>query len=465
LKKLFEKYREIIVYILVGLMATVISYGVRLGLLYGGAALLSINLGSTEAATVARASVLRVVASTVGSAAAILASFYPNKVWVFRDTRKDRRSVLGQFFAFVGSRIATFFLEMGFAVVLPPLLLLCGYRTFHLFIDVDADKMSMAVSIVVITVLNYILSKLLVFRKQKKGGAGQGSEIIRSAAEVGANRKEEEQMKKLPVALQVYSVRDDAAADLEGTLIKIKEFGYDGVEFAGLYGRTPDEVAAMCKKIGLVPVSAHVPYVDMLKDPEGVFSAYAGIGCKYIAVPYLGDSHRPGNPNFKYVIEFIKVLGAAAGDHGIRLLYHNHDFEFIKIDGKYALDLLYDSVSEDLLQTEIDTCWANVGGVDPADYVRKYAGRAPVVHLKDFFGQKSEDMYELIGIESKAPKRPEGFEFRPVGHGLQNIPEIVRASVEAGAEWLVVEQDRPSQGLTPMESAKASIDYLRSIGQ
>ena len=272
-------------------------------------------------------------------------------------------------------------------------------------------------------------------------------------------------MKKLPVAIQVYSVRDDAAADFEGTLKKIREYGYDGVEFAGLYGKTPDEVAELCRKTGLVPVSAHVPYVDMLKDPEGVFSAYAKIGCKYIAVPYLGDSHRPGNPNFKYVIEFIKVLGAAAKDHGLQLLYHNHDFEFIKIGGKYALDVLYESVSEDLLKTELDTCWVNVGGAEPASYVRKYAGRAPVVHLKDFYGQKSDDMYELIGIESKAPKRPEGFEFRPVGHGLQNMPEIVKASVEAGAEWLIVEQDRPSQGLTPMESAKASIDYLRSIGQ
>ena len=172
MKKLFEKYREIIVYILVGLMATVISYGVRLALLYGGAALFSIDLASKEAAEVARASVLRVVAQTVGSAAAIVASFYPNKVWVFRDMRNDRKSVLKQFAAFVGSRVATFFLEMGFAVVLPPLLIMCGYRTFHILIDVDADMMSMVISIIVITVLNYVLSKLLVFRKKKNATDG-----------------------------------------------------------------------------------------------------------------------------------------------------------------------------------------------------------------------------------------------------------------------------------------------------
>ena len=74
-------------------------------------------------------------------------------------------------------------------------------------------------------------------------------------------------------------------------------------------------------------------------------------------------------------------------------------------------------------------------------------------------------MYELIGIERKAPKRPEGVEFRPVGYGLQDIPSVVNAAVDAGAEWLVVEQDSPSMGLSPLECAKKSIDYLKSIGQ
>jgi len=85
-----------------------------------------------------------------------------------------------------------------------------------------------------------------------------------------------------------------------------------------------------------------------------------------------------------------------------------------------------------------------------------------VVHLKDFFGEKSDDMYELIGEETK-PKRPGGFEFRPVGKGLQNFPSILEAADAAGAEWVVVEQDQPSMNLTPMECAKASVEYLRSI--
>ena len=268
----------------------------------------------------------------------------------------------------------------------------------------------------------------------------------------------------LPVAIKVYSVRKEAEADLRGTLTALRDTGYDGVEFAGLYGHTAAEVRELCRELGLVPISAHVPYVDMLKDPAGVLSQYAEIGCKYVAVPYLSPEHRPGTPNFEYVVEFIGIIAKAAKKLGIQLLYHNHDFEFIKLNGKYALDILYDTVPAELLATELDTCWVNVGGEDPAAYIEKYSGRAPVVHLKDFFGEKSDDMYELIGIDNKAPKRPSGFEFRPVGAGLQNFPEIIAASEKAGSEWLIVEQDQPSMGLSPLECAAKSREYLRSIG-
>ena len=268
----------------------------------------------------------------------------------------------------------------------------------------------------------------------------------------------------LPIAVQVYSVRDDAAADLRATLQAIKNMGYDGVEFAGLYGNKPADIKAMCAEIGLTPISAHVPYLDMVKDPEGVLRDYAEIGCSYVVIPYLTPEYRPGEDKFGEVIENAKMLGKKANELGMTLLYHNHDFEFIKLNGKYALDILYEEVPADLLQTELDTCWVNVGGEVPADYIRKYSGRTPVVHLKDFFGEKSDDMYELIGIESKAPKRPSGFEFRPVGAGLQNFPEILKASEESGAKWVIVEQDKPSMGLTAMESIKKSIEYLKSIG-
>lgn len=268
----------------------------------------------------------------------------------------------------------------------------------------------------------------------------------------------------LPIAIQLFSVRDEAAADMRGTLEKIKALGYEGVEFAGMYEYTPAQLKAMCAEIGLTPISAHVPYEAFMADLEGTVKAYSEIGCEYVVIPYLVDSLRPGTPGFDEVVRNAPVIGKAAKEQGMYLLYHNHDFEFDKIDGKYALEVLYDTVPAEVLGTELDTCWVRVGGEEPSAYVRKYTGRAPIVHLKDYTGSKTAHMYELIGIESeeKAPdEKP--FEFRPVGYGCQDVPAIIAAAEAAGAKWLVVEQDNPSMGLTPLECAEKSINYLRSL--
>ena len=270
----------------------------------------------------------------------------------------------------------------------------------------------------------------------------------------------------LPVAVQLYSVRDEAEKDLLGTIRKMKELGYDGVEFAGLFGNEPAKIAAFCKEIGITPISAHVPYYDMLENPAGVLADYAEIGCKYVAVPYLTEECRPGTDGWEATIEGIRKIAEEAKKLGIQLLYHNHDFEFVKIDGKYALDILYDSIDEDLLKTELDTCWVNVGGENPAGYILKYSGRSPVVHLKDFKGQKSDKpLYKLIGIDDNEEEAAANtFSFMPVGHGVQDMPAILDASLEAGSEWVVVEQDNPAEGDTPLNSVKLSREYLKSLG-
>lgn len=275
-------------------------------------------------------------------------------------------------------------------------------------------------------------------------------------------------MGKMPIALQLYSVRDAMAADFEGTLRKVKDMGYEGVEFAGLFDRNVSEIKDLLKDINLVPVSAHVPYDEMMSDPEKVFGMYAELGCQYVAVPYLGEEHRPGKDAFLKVVESIQLLGKAAKEKGITLLYHNHDFEFVKVNGEYGLDVLYSSVPSDLLQTEIDTCWVNVAGENPADYIKKYTDRAPVVHLKDFVmkgKEKPAHLYELIGIKSEDSDKQseENFGFRSLGYGVQNIPAIIQAANEAGAKWLVVEQDNPTPGKTPMECVEISINYLKNL--
>lgn len=270
----------------------------------------------------------------------------------------------------------------------------------------------------------------------------------------------------MKIGVQVYSVRDFAEKDFAGTMKKIKEMGYDGVELAGDYGLSAAYIKKTLGELDLVPISAHVPMVDMYEKPEEIFPFYQEIGFRYIVVPYMEEKYRPGTDAFPKTIEMIREIAENAKKHGMLLLYHNHDFEFVKLDGKYALDVLYETVSADLLATEIDTCWVKVAGEDPAAYVAKYAGRAPVVHLKDFYkqnGASQDGMYELIGIEKKV-KASAAFEFRAVGHGMQSFPPVIDAAEMAGAEWVVVEQDRPSQGLTSLECIDISRKYLRSLG-
>ena len=244
---------------------------------------------------------------------------------------------------------------------------------------------------------------------------------------------------KFPVALQVFSVRDFAEKDFYGTLKKVKEMGYEGVEFAGLYGHSPAEVKKMLEEIGLEAVSAHVAIPELLKDIPGTVAAYREIGCKYIAIPWLAEADRPGAPNYPNIVKAIRTIAEEMKKQGGMLLYHNHNFEFVLVDGEYALDKLYEEIPADLLQTELDTCWVNVAGEDPAAYIRKYAGRAPIVHLKDFVmpGKQPAHLFELIGVESEEPEEEESgaFEFRPNGYGVQDFKEILKASEEAGASW------------------------------
>lgn len=270
-------------------------------------------------------------------------------------------------------------------------------------------------------------------------------------------------MRKLPIALQVYSIREEAEKDFAGTMAKVKEMGYDGVELAGTYGHTFQEIKEILADVGLIPISAHVPYGQLMEDLDNTVSNYVLLGCKYIAVPYLVEEDRPEAGNFDKVVDNIRIIGEHCKKKGIRLLYHNHDFEFFKMeDGRYALDYLYDNVSQDLLGTELDLCWVKVSGEEPVQYLKKYAGRAPVVHIKDFVASKSDNMYQPIEVESEENDSEDKFAFKAVGYGVQDVPAIVEASIAAEAEWVVIEQDMHYEN-SSLEDAKISIDYLSKL--
>ncbi len=267
----------------------------------------------------------------------------------------------------------------------------------------------------------------------------------------------------LKVGVQLYSVRNDMEKDYVKTMTEIARMGYEGVEFAG-FCADPAEMGKLAKNLGLEVVSCHYPYSSIVKNPDKAFSDCLAAGCKYIVIPWLGRQKELADENIDATIEKIKEIAALAKEAGLTMLYHNHDFEFDKIDGEYIIDKIYREVPADLLKTQLDTCWVKVGGEDPANFVRKYSGRAPLVHLKDFKGKKGKNMYELIGTdEAVADTNNEEFKLRPVGYGVQNMPEIVKASEEAGAEWVIVEQDN-SDDMPPMEAVKLGLDYLRSIG-
>ena len=273
-------------------------------------------------------------------------------------------------------------------------------------------------------------------------------------------------MEKRPVAYQVYSAREDAEKDLLGVLRQLAEMGYDGVEFAGFYGHSADEVKAMLAETGLTAISSHVALQLIREDPFGVISYHKAIGCSYIAVPYTGDEDRPGGHNFGKTLNEIREFAELCKKAGIQLLYHNHDFEFVTISGQFGLDFIYDVVGADYLQTELDMCWVKYAGQNPAEYVKKYAGRCPVVHLKDYVGVKQDgkNPYALIGDAGSEEKQDTtAFEFRPVGYGCQNVPEVVESAIACGAKWFVVEQDQ-SPTRPALEAAKMSIDTLKKIG-
>ena len=274
-------------------------------------------------------------------------------------------------------------------------------------------------------------------------------------------------MNNLPVALSTYNVRDVAENDFANVIRQVKEIGYDYIEFGGLYNLTPKEFKSVLDANGLRAISAHVGIHDMINDTDGVAESYKLIGVDYLAIPYMPDELRPGRPGFDNIAEEIKRVGAKFKTYGITLIYHNHDFEFeILPDGRYVLDTLYEAIPADLLETQIDTCWCRVAGVDPAEYIRKYAGRCPVIHLKDYYKEgETSDMYELLGNEETKGVKPKGiFEFRALGHGVQDWPQILAASLASGAKWVVVEQDNPIPGCTSIEDAKKSRDYLKSLG-
>ncbi len=272
---------------------------------------------------------------------------------------------------------------------------------------------------------------------------------------------------KVPVGLQLYTVRDVVGNDLAGTLEKVKKLGYDGVEFAGYYGYSAAEIKKMCAESGLETLSTHYGLENFENDLEGAVKYHVELGVKYLAIPWMPVERCPGGEKFEETKKLFTAAQKALSEKDITMLYHNHDFEFYKLpDGTLAYDRLFEEIPG--LCPEFDVCWVKYAEYDPVKYIEKYRGRTPVIHLKDFVGKKSEEpAYALIDKDGKAvgEKKAEEvktFAFRPVGSGVQDIPAIIRAGIASGTKAFIVEQDDCNGD--PWGAAEKSIKYLRSIG-
>lgn len=254
-------------------------------------------------------------------------------------------------------------------------------------------------------------------------------------------------MLEFPIAIQLYSVRNEMEADFVATLKQLKKMGYDGVELVGMYGRKPEEIHAICTEIGLVPVSVHVGIDEIMNWSTEQFQKYVRIGCRQVVLSYIPPEYRYGTDQYDELLKHLREMGEYGRKIGVPLAYHNHDFEFAKVDEEYVLDMLYRKIPSDTLLTELDTCWIHVGGENPVDYIRKYSNCMLAVHLKDY--QISEDGLDICMC--------------PLGQGLLDFQDILFAVKETSTEWLVVEQDYPNGNSTPMECARMSIEYLKSL--
>ena len=274
-------------------------------------------------------------------------------------------------------------------------------------------------------------------------------------------------MKQFKVGLQLYSVRGDMEKDFEGTLRAVKEMGYDYVEFAGYYNKSAEEVKALLDGIGLACPSVHQgPDLFLEKGQEAV-DYLKTIGVKYSAVPWYGIENYQ-NGNFDKTVMKFRTVGELLKKNGIKLTYHNHDFEFNYLDGEFILEKIYKALP-DLIEGEVDTCWCRYAGVDPATFISKYEGKMKTLHLKDFKCKKlaSGPVYALIDDTGKAKepasKEDNGFEFCPLGMGIQDFPAILQAAERVGIEYVFVEQDE-SKNRPPLEAARISREYLKSLG-
>jgi sugar phosphate isomerase/epimerase len=261
-----------------------------------------------------------------------------------------------------------------------------------------------------------------------------------------------EDRKKFGVGIQLYTIRDAMAADVSGTLRKVSDIGYKNLELAGysngkFYGFSPSEFKKIVTDLGMVALSSHSAVESKgitVETAKLMADAHAELGVKYCIQPWINDEDRTIEKYKKMIGDWNKV-GKIMKGVGIQFGYHNHNFEFAKVNGVVPYyDIFMPEMDKDLITMELDLFWATKAGQDPIAMFKKYPGRFQLLHFKDM-RTKQPPFFEVIKDDICS-----------VGEGVIDFKKILTAKETGGMKYLFVEDDNQGNG-KPFEGIETSI--------
>jgi sugar phosphate isomerase/epimerase len=255
----------------------------------------------------------------------------------------------------------------------------------------------------------------------------------------------------LPVGVQLYTVRRECEKDFEGTLKQVAAIGYQHVEVYDFYGKTVADVRKLLDADGLKTPSGHWLLPKLKKNLAKCIEEAQTLGCEYLVMPILDAPERKTLDQFKRHAEFFNKVGGQCKKANLQFAYHNHNFEFKTFGDVMAYDELLRLTDPELVKMELDCYWTTRAGKDPVEYLQKYPGRFPLLHIKD----------AMPGAPTATELEEGRGYFTEVGRGTIDWKRIFRAAATSGMKHYYVEQDECDG--SPLESIRISYEYLKKL--